>query len=365
MQKFEVGIVGGGMVGSFAAACLASRFSTALIEPSTPAVLTDTPQLRVSALTPLSVSLLEREQIFAHLQPQRLGEILGMELSDESERLCLRGSEIGQSRLGYMVENDHLNAAIYKRLSELDLSHIKTKAETIERQGEAWVVHLDKHEPICVKTLLIAEGGNSLLRRQLNVEVDILDYQQTAWVCHIETEKPHGALAYQRFLSTGTLAILPLFQPNWSSVVWTLPRSQPFDFEALSRVFPDLGQVKCLSAIGQFPLFAQQARSYEGKGFALVGDAAHTVHPLAGQGVNLGLHDVMVLVEVLKSKAPLREYAQRVMRHNQLYSLGFSALNRLYQDEHYAVKAVRQFGWQALSRLEWVKKRLILSAGFC
>jgi 2-octaprenylphenol hydroxylase len=359
MQKFEIGIVGGGMVGSFAAACLASRFSVALIEPNSPLPLTDMPQLRVSALTPFSLELLQREKIFAHCNPQRLGEILGMALTDESETLYLRGSEIGQPRLGYIVENEHLNAAIHQRLNELDLMQIKAKAERVERVAEGWILHLEGQEAIFVKLLLIAEGGNSLLRRQLNVNVEMMDYQQTAWVFHVESEKPHSALAYQRFLPGGTLAFLPLFKPNWSSVVWTLPNTQAFVFEDLAGVFPDLGRLKLISAIGQFPLFAQNAEAYEGKGFALIGDAAHTVHPLAGQGVNLGLHDVAALVEILKASAPLREYSKRVKRHNQLYSVGFSVLNRLYQDEHYIVKASRQLGWRALSKADLLKKCLI------
>ena len=359
MQKYEIGIVGGGMVGSFAAACLAPHFSLALIEPNTPAPLSELPHLRVSALTAFSLDLLRKESIFTHLDSLRLGEILGMELTDASAKLSLRGSEIGQMRLGYIVENEHLNAAIHQRLSELDLNQIKARAERVERVTDGWILHLEQHEPIFVKLLLIAEGGNSLLRRQLNVNVEIMDYQQTAWVCHVETEKPHGCLAYQRFLPTGTLAFLPLFKPHWASIVWTLPNTQTFDFEHLVEVFPDLGELKLISKIGQFPLFAQNAESYVGKGFALIGDAAHTVHPLAGQGVNLGLHDVAALVAVLKEKAPLRDYSKRVKMHNQLYSLGFSLLNRLYQDEHDAVKTLRQLGWRALSRVELVKKCLI------
>jgi ubiquinone biosynthesis UbiH/UbiF/VisC/COQ6 family hydroxylase len=359
MQKYEIGIVGGGMVGSFAAACLARHFSLALIEPNDPLPLEEIPHLRVSALTPFSIDLLQKESIFDYLDPARLGEILGMELTDESARLSLRGSEIGQLRLGYIVENEHLNAAINQRLKALDLAQIKARAERVERVPEGWIVHVQDQDPIFVKILLIAEGGNSQLRRQLNVNMEIMDYQQTAWVCHVESEKPHGLLAYQRFLETGTLAFLPLFKPNWSSVVWTLPSTQTFDLEALEQAFPDLGKLKRISKIGQFPLFAQQAESYVGKGFALLGDAAHTVHPLAGQGVNLGFHDVAALLEVLKEKAPLQNYPKRVKIHNQLYSLGFSLLNRLYQDEHYAVKAFRQLGWKALSRVELLKKLLI------
>ncbi len=359
MQKFEVGIVGGGMVGSFAAACLASRFSLALIEPNAPLPLTDLPQLRVSALTPASLALLEAAQIMQHLDPARLGEILGMELSDEQETLSLRASEIAQLRLGYIVENEHLNVALQQRLHNLDIIPMRTRAERVERVATGWIVHLQDQAPIFVKTLLIAEGGNSALRRQLQVQVEIMDYQQTAWVFHVESEKPHAALAYQRFLPTGTLAFLPLFKANWSSVVWTLPQTQVFDFESLQRVFPDLGALRLISAVGQFPLFAQAAESYVGQGFALIGDAAHTVHPLAGQGVNLGLHDVAALVEVLKTKAPLRDYSTRVKRHNQLYSLGFSVLNRLYQEEFSLIKAARQFGWRSLSRLNFVKKLLI------
>ena len=138
-----------------------------------------------------------------------------------------------------------------------------------------------------------------------------------------------------------------------------MPNTQSFHFEDLARVFPDLGELKRISSIGQFPLFAQHAEDYVGKGFALIGDAAHTVHPLAGQGVNLGLHDVANLVNVLKKKESLKAYSKSVKMHNQLYSLGFSLLNRLYQDEHDAVKTVRQWGWRALSRIELAKKLLI------
>ncbi len=359
MQKFEIAVVGGGLVGRFAAACLAPFANVALIEPNQSAPLQEIPHLRVSALTAHSLRLLEQAEVLPQLDEMRLGEILGMELSDEGEHLSLRASEISQLRLGYVVENEHLSAALCRRLQALDYALFKTHARRLERLAQGWRVHLEGEEPIEVKLLLIAEGSGSALRRQLQVKVELMDYQQTAWVCHVETEKPHGALAYQRFLPTGTLAFLPLFKPNWSSIVWALPSSVQFDFEALQRAFPDLGKLKLISAVGQFPLFAQNAETYVGKDFALLGDAAHTVHPLAGQGVNLGFQDVEALTAVLKAKEPLRAYQARVKRHNEWYSMGFSVLNRLYQEEHGAVKTLRQLGWKGLSHLTWIKKALM------
>lgn len=376
----EIGIVGGGMVGSLAAQRLSAHFKVLLLDPQSidhPHEGGDLglkiPALRVSALNTASCTLLKATGILSKMASDHFSEILTMEVFDGDESLAFHGSDIGQVRLGYMVENEVLNQAILNSLPEETVRWHHSACNHVTRHPKGFILEADDGTTHLVKLLIVAQGAMSSLRQTLGISVSMNDYNQNAWVAHVETEKPHGHTAYQRFLPTGTLAFLPLVNPHWSSIVWTLPSSEtlsPEEFASrLYTTFPQLGQLKLLTQLASFPLCAQNADTYTGAGFALIGDTAHTVHPLAGQGVNLGFEDVACLSKVLieaqskkedwASPSVLTRYAKQAKRHNECFSLGFSLINRLYQEENPILTAVRRFGMRRLSKMDLVKRFLM------
>ena len=385
--NYDIGIVGGGMVGSLAARLLSDHFKVLLLDPqqsplpgvgevvahSAAGEGVPPPTLRVSALNTASCNLLETAGVLSKIAPDHLSEILAMKVFDGDESLAFHGSDIGQVRLGYMVENQVLNQAILNSLPEEAVRWHHSACNHVTRHPKGFILEADDGTTHLVKLLVVAQGAMSSLRQTLGIQLSMNDYNQNAWVAHVETEKSHSYTAYQRFLPTGTLAFLPLVNPHWSSIVWALPSSEalnPEEFASrLYMAFPDLGPLKVLTQLASFPLCAQNADTYSGAGFALIGDAAHTVHPLAGQGVNLGFEDVARLSTVLidaqnkkedwASPSVLSRYAKHAKRHDERWSFGFSLINRLYQEENPLFVAARRFGTRRFSKMDLVKRFLM------
>lgn len=370
--EFDIGIVGGGLVGHLAAIMLASRFKVALIEAQTPQLaLSSLPALRVSALNQSACEMLKAQGIFAHLDSHRLGEVLAMAIDEpEGSVLHFNASDIGQLYLAYIVENEHLIYAMNQVSLQGGLTAIHDHCEGIKQGSSGSILQLRSGQELAVKLLIIAGGGQSSLHRSLSVPLSIADYRQNAWVAQVECEMPHHHTAYQRFLPTGPLAFLPLFHPHQVSIVWTLPCEESLSPDdlclRLEQAFPHLGAIKLLQGPGHFPLFSQHVQKYVGQGFVLVGDAAHTVHPLAGQGANLGFQDVQKLVQVLceaqsrgedfASPRVLLGYQDKVKQHNRLFQLGFSSLNQLFQSQFLPLQVARRWGFRQVDRHSILKR---------
>ena len=376
-QHYEIGIIGAGLVGSLAALLLAKMgYSVALIDPKKSLKIEKTPGLRVSAVTPASLNLLEESGVLAKLDKERFSKILAMRIDEvDSDPIQFFASEVGRDQLGFIVENDVLHGAI-KALFPEQVHPIATKCDAIRRIHEGFQLSLNENTEIQVDFLILAQGNESVLAQSLGIPFEIFDYHEEALVFHVESEKPHQQIAYQRFLSSGPVAFLPLYQENWSSIVWTLPKIKAQAFKKLSQTelaekleqeFPLLGKLKIISAIASFPMYAQQARKVAGNRFVLLGDAAHTVHPLAGQGVNLGFRDAMVLAKTFK-KAKIRHlplsapwitetYAERTLKYNRLMTRSFSVIHYFYTPS--ALSKLRQLGAKYLNRIIPLKKELM------
>ncbi len=289
--------------------------------------------------------------------------------------------------LGSMVEPVVIEWALSQLIEQNE--HIQTvmgKAVTgLDWLGEqmGYQVTLTDAEQLQGKLLIGADGRGSKVRSLAGIGTDTLDYHQTAICCAIKTEKPHHATARQLMLPTGTLALLPLADKDnptnqhWQSVVWTLPTNQALDLlahsdddlkQALACASQyALGDITQIESIASFPLNAQQAQTYVKPNLALVGDAGHGVHPLAGQGLNLGLQDVQTLVHELMADynrssgqawgdtSTLQRYERLRRPQNSVMMHSFSALNWLFASDFANLRAVQQIRSEGMYQVGKIK----------
>lgn len=319
-RDFDVVIVGGAMAGAGTAALLTATPATeslriALVEPNpATAPAADAPlDLRVSALSRASQQLLERTGAWP-LVAARTGAYQRMVVWEErmdpagAGALVFDAAELGEPDLGHIAENRSVQAALLLRAQESGVVLLRAGLTTLEYTEDAIRLCLDDGREYRAALVVGADGGDSAVRRQAGIDVRGWDYGQRAVVAHLRPERPHGETAWQRFLDTGPLALLPLADGRVSLVWSTLPAMaealvQCDEAEFGSRVTESsagvLGHLTPASPRASFPLRLLHARRYAAERVALVGDAAHTVHPLAGQGINIAFLDAAALVDVL------------------------------------------------------------------
>ena len=311
--RLDIAIVGGGVVGAACALSLAKLgLEVALIEGREPAHWSaGTPDLRVYAFAPDNAALLDGLGVWDSVRSARAQPYRRMRVWDASGggELSFDADMLGRDQLGWIVENNLLADRLWAALPAAGVRlHCPARVESMEQDpstssGQAGGVRLrlDDGTRVEAQIAIAADGADSTLRQLAGLHVSSHDYQQRGVVAFVETEKPHELTAWQRFLPGGPLAFLP-FVDGRSSIVWTLPNDEAdrvlalndeaFDRELTGAFEARLGQVRVVSTRAAVPLRRQLADAYVSGKVLLVGDAAHVVHPLAGQGVNLGLRDV-------------------------------------------------------------------------
>ncbi len=377
MNDYDIVVVGAGIVGAACALSLQEQgFKVALMDQRIVDLPADAlPQARVSAINHASYHLLKNLGAWDQLDVSRVTPILAMKVygADQSA-IGFDAAEFGFSELGFILESDFLVKALLEQFGTTDGTLFSPVTIQHLVRKEFWELELSNAAVLRATLLVVAQGAQSNLRELLKVPSEIDFYNQKAVVMNVASSEPHRFCAYQRFLSTGPLAFLPLFKSTWSSIVWTLPTALADEYLALPEerllqhlfaAFPDLGVLSGVTKAQGFELSALSAQSYCGSGFVLVGDSAHTVHPLAGQGVNLGLSDVICLNKVLKtskninSEAVLGQYARACQVKNKAFSGGFSLLNRLFQLEHPWFQRIIGLGLTRVDKLHGVKRQLL------
>jgi 2-polyprenylphenol 6-hydroxylase len=379
----DVAVVGGGMVGAAAALALArAGFSTALLEARAPAAWDANAEvdLRVVGLAPSSVILLDELGVWTSIRDARAGPYSHMHVWDAESGAAIDfdAASEGRDRLGYIVENNLVQWMLWQALEASGVRRLCPVAvQGFEAREDRIQLELAGGEMLAAGLLVAADGAASPLRGLAGIGTRGRDYAQRALVAHVATERPHEDTAWQRFLPGGPLALLPLTDGR-SSVVWSLPEAEARRVLALDeQAFLDelgvasdfrLGRIVASTPRAAFPLKLQLAERYQAERFVLLGDAAHAVHPLAGQGVNLGLRDVAELRDTLiDARAAgrdigaahvLRRYARRRRSADTLDALGFDALARIYAWQSPALVAARGVGVRLLDRLAPLKRRL-------
>ncbi|WP_222888795.1 FAD-dependent 2-octaprenylphenol hydroxylase [Enterobacter sp. C2] len=389
MQSVDVAIVGGGMVG-LAVACglQGSGLRVAVLEQNPPQPLPESapPALRVSAINAASEKLLTRLGVWSSIVANRASCYHGMEVWDKDSfgRIAFDDRSMGYSHLGHIIENDVIHQALWQRAQQCQDVTLMAPAgvqQVAWGENEAFLT-LKDGGMLTARLVVGADGANSWLREKADIALTSWDYRHHALVATIRTDEPHEAVARQVFHGDGILAFLPLSDPHLCSIVWSLPPLEAASMQeateeafnqALDMAFDNrLGLCHVESERLVFPLTGRYARQFAAHRLALVGDAAHTIHPLAGQGVNLGFMDAAELVNELKrlhgagkdigQHLYLRRY-ERSRKHSAGVMLAsMQGFRELFAGTHPAKKLLRDLGLKLADTLPGVKPQLIRQA---
>lgn len=389
MQSFDVVIAGGGMVGLATAAALqGSGLRIAVVEHRIPelAELTPEPALRVSAINAASERLLQHLGVWQDILALRVSAYQGMEVwdSDSFGRIEFRAQEYGHTHLGHIIENDVIQQALWNKVarqSEVTMIAPATFQQVAWGENEAFIT-LNNGQMLTARLVIGADGAQSWLRQHADIPLTFWDYGHHALVATIKTEQPHDGCARQVFRPNGILAFLPLEDEHLCSIVWSVGPEEARRLEALSdsdfnrelAVAFDtrLGLCEVVSPRQSHPLVGRYARSFAAHRLALVGDAAHTIHPLAGQGVNLGFMDAAELASEIKRLQRqgkdigrymyLRRY-ERSRKHSAAVMLtAMQGFRQLFDGDNPAKKLLRDVGMMLADNLPGLKPRLVQHA---
>ena len=385
-QEFDVVLVGGGMVGAAVACCLGdSGLSVAVIEAQVSENFTpEQPHdLRVSALSIASRNILEAVGAWQGVVSRRFCPFKRMRVWETAGDTTFNSDDIRYPELGYIVENRITQLALLERLADFD--NIKLlMPQTISKinyNGHGSELVLADGAVLQAKLLVAADGGASRVRQSVGLGVTSWDYNQHALVIYVETAYPQQDITWQRFVPSGPQAFLPL-SGNYASLVWyqspdEVRRLQGLSYEDLKAeliaTFPDcLGEIKQILGVASFPLKRQHAQSYVKQGVALVGDAAHMINPLAGQGANIGLLDAAALAEVLvdahtKGKniadlAVLKRYESMRRNENLKMMTLMDVFYKSFSNDILPVKLIRNLGLGLAQRLTPVRNKAMKAA---
>jgi 2-octaprenyl-6-methoxyphenol hydroxylase len=371
MQKTDIIVCGGGMVGlTLGLAAAQGGLAVTVVDALAPEkMLAASFDGRVSALAYASVRMLTALGVWPHLaaHAQPIHEILVTDGKPDQPAspfsLHFDAEEIGAATLGHIAENRHIRAALYAAMP-VNLTLIAPAGVTrLEKEAGGVIAHLGNGQSIQAALAVAADGRDSKLRAAEGIGVIGWSYPQTGIVATVAHERPHNGVAYEHFLPSGPFAILPMTE-NRSSLVWTEQKNKApamlaldeegFNAEVARRFGSHLGSTKVVGGRWSYPLSFHLARDFVRPRFALAGDCAHGIHPIAGQGLNLGLKDAAALAETLLDAARLGrdigalDTLKRYERWRRFDSVALAAstdaLNRLFSNDIAPLRHLRDLG---------------------
>jgi 2-polyprenylphenol 6-hydroxylase len=380
MQQFDLIIVGGGLAGaSLAVALRDSRLRIALVEHQPPC-RPDGWDARIYAVSPANATFLEAIGAWKHLDSERIAPIRAMRIfGDAGGNLEFSAFDTGVSELGWILESSLMACELWesaKRQSNLTLFCPARPAE-LEFRHDAAVLTLDDGAVLSSRLLVGADGRDSWVRQAAGLTASNSHYAEKGVVANFATEKAPCGTAFQWFRDDGVLAYLPL-PGNRISIVWSTPDANADELCALpegqfcERVAEAgghrLGQLQMLTPPAAFPLRLMRVPKTVAPRLALVGDAAHGIHPLSGHGINLGFQDAQVLASLLGESQPwqdigderfLRRYQRARREETVLMQSSTDALRRLFRESPPGLKSLRNIGLTMIDTLPFIKNTLV------
>jgi len=378
------------MVGATLACGLAEeaeQLKIALIDANEPKLdwANDSYDMRVSAVTRASQKLFKDVGVWEYIIKQRISPYQDMFVWDGTGKgeLHFDSADMGENDLGHIIENRVIVKALHQRIKELPQIELfcPTKLKKVEFKQDKNAVTLENKNELTASLIVAADGSRSWVRQQADIAVKGWDFDQSALVTTVKTEQYHQDTAWQRFLPTGPLAFLPLTE-GYSSIVWsTSPKEakrlteiseEDFAGEIEQAFESKLGKIISVAERVVFPLRLFETLHYVKPRLALVGDAAHTIHPLAGQGVNLGLADVSSLMDVILDALDdkkdigdlkvLRRYERWRRSENRAMIIAMDGLKRLFGSELTVVKGLRSVGLDITNKITPLKNIIMQQA---
>ncbi len=385
---YDVMIAGGGMVGTALACALGdSALRVAVLEAGPEPILLPTPgkdyDLRVSAISAASCALFEALGAWKEIKQFRVSDIQEMHIWDAggSGSIHFDAADTGVRCLGYIIENSVMLTKLHEQMKQqTNISyHPRTKLENIKLEPDSVTVQTDQGQRWRASVLVGADGAHSLVRQLLAIKTRGHAFGQKAIVATVETEKPHRQIAWQRFLPSGPLAFLPLEESHQCSIVWSLDTTRAIELmklndaefiNELETAFEKtLGAITHISERQAFELMLAHAQHYVQDRIALVGDAAHRMHPLAGQGVNMGYADVAVLAQVMldadREHKDIGDY--KVLRRYERWRKGDNTamlavtdgFKQLFSNDQPLLKLLRNTGMDISDKVQPFKNKIM------
>lgn len=376
IPTFDVIIVGAGLVGTICAHLLAAKgLSVAVFEQKklTTFDYNSAIHTRVSSLNLTSIDVLNQLDIWSNLTIERICAFQRMQVFETygSGEISFDAIDIGEQELGFIIENDHLLSVLIEKLKALDNVSLfsESTAKYIAQQDSCVELacvneQQDVAQKIQARLLIGADGQQSWVRHHLRIAMSSKNYQQLAIVAHIQTERPHNNTARQWFSPTGPLAFLPLPDPNMCSIVWSVTHAEATvlmqqDVNEFIKKLEYASLQHCGAIVLQsdrhaFPLLKQSTEHYIRERIALIGDAAHSIHPLAGQGLNLGILDAIELAAVIHDARNkqrdfgqtyiLRRFERKSRPYNECVSAVMDGFHWLFSSKQLARVLLRSLG---------------------
>lgn len=382
-SHFDIVIVGAGIVGLTLANCLKNLSLKIAVIDNRPLDFTydaSTYDSRVSAITKASERIFDNLNVWQSISEQRVSPYTHMHVWDATGdgKIDFSCDELGMSHLGHIIENRVMSKSLHDHLQHSIIFIAPETLSSIEKEGDQHYLQTESGKKIYAKLFVAADGGRSWVREKLNIAVNTKDYQQQALVTTVKTEKSHCKTARQIFLPTGPLAFLPLDDEQTSSIVWS---TTPHDAQRLSMLDESnfkqelqhafvsrLGKIEAISQRHCFPLQMRHAKQYVKHNFVLMGDAAHTIHPLAGQGVNLGILDAAVLAELVTDAVEKNRaiHSSRLLRRYERWRKADAAtmvatvgtFKHLFSNDNSLLQTVRNLGLNVADRVTPLKYML-------